>query len=156
MNINATLIGQSIAFILFVLFCMKYVWPALLSVMQAREKRIAEGLEMAERADKDLELAKQKVVQQLKEAKEQAAVIVDQANKRANQIIEDAKEQAVLEGNRIKSSAQAEIDREIAQAREHLRKQVAVLALAGAEKVLAKKIDLSAHNDMLDQLAAEL
>lgn len=156
MNINATLIGQSIAFILFVLFCMKYVWPALLSVMQAREKRIAEGLEMAERADKDLELAKQKVVQQLKEAKEQASVIVEQANKRANQIIDEAKEQAVQEGQRIKASAQAEVDREIARAREQLRTQVTALALTGAEKVLGRTIDASAHNEMLDKLAAEL
>lgn len=156
MNINATLIGQSIAFILFVLFCMKYVWPALLSVMQAREKRITEGLEMAERADKDLELAKQKVVQQLKEAKEQASVIVEQANKRANQIIEEAKEQAVQEGQRIKASAQAEVDREIARAREQLRTQVTVLALIGAEKVLGRTIDPSVHNEMLDKLAAEL
>ena len=75
MNITATLIGQSITFLVFVLFCMKYVWPALLSVMEAREKRIAEGLESAEKASKDLELAKQKAAQQLKEAKEQAAAI---------------------------------------------------------------------------------
>ncbi|MCE1704399.1 F0F1 ATP synthase subunit B, partial [Enterobacter hormaechei] len=26
MNINATILGQAIAFVLFVLFCMKYVW----------------------------------------------------------------------------------------------------------------------------------
>lgn len=156
MNITATLVGQSITFFIFVAFCCKYVWPALISVMEAREKRIAEGLESAERAGKDLELAKQKASQQLKEAKEQASVIVDQANKRANQLIEEAKEQALIEAERIKAGAQAELDREIARAREQLRKQVAVLAIAGAEKVLAQSIDLSAHNDMLDKLAAEL
>ncbi len=156
MNINATLIGQSIAFIVFVLFCMKFVWPPLLSVMQAREKRIAEGLDTADRADKDLELAKQKVALQLKEAKEQAAVIVDQANKRANKIIEEAKLQAQEESDRLKSAAQADLEREVARAREQLRAQVATLALVGAEKVLGASIDQSSHNAMLNQLAAEL
>lgn len=156
MNINATLIGQSIIFVLFVLFCMKYVWPALLSVMEAREKRIAEGLENAEKADKDLELAKQNAVAQIKEAKEQAATIVDQANKRAQQIVDDAAQKAEAEADRIKSSANAEIEREVAQAREQLRAQVSVLAIAGAEKVLGKSIDGAAHSEMLEKLAAEL
>lgn len=156
MNINATLIGQSIAFIVFVLFCMKYVWPPLLSVMQAREKRIAEGLDTADRADKDLELAKQKVAQQLKEAKEQAALIVEQANKRAGKIVEEAKLQAQEESDRLKSAAQADLEREVARAREQLRAQVATLALVGAEKILGTSIDPSSHNAMLNQLAAEL
>lgn len=156
MNITATLIGQSITFVFFVLFCMKYVWPALLSIMEAREKRIAEGLESAERADKDLELAKQRSAEQLKEAKQQAAAIVEIANKRANQVVEEAKEQAVSEAQRIKDLAQAEVDREIARAREQLRSQVSVLALAGAEKILGSSIDASAHNAMLNKLAAEL
>lgn len=156
MNINATLIGQSITFLIFVLFCMKFVWPALLSVMQAREQRIAEGLQAAERAHKDLDLAQQLVSKKLKEAKDQGAAIVEQANKRANQIIEQAKAQAELEASRIKVAASAETDREIARAREQLREKVSVLALVGAEKILASSIDLTAHNKMLDKLAAEL
>ncbi len=156
MNINATLIGQSITFIIFVLFCMKFIWPALLSVMQAREQRIAEGLQAAERADKDLELAKQRASKQLKEAKEQAAQIVEQANKRASQLVEQARTQAEVEALRIKTSASAEMEREIARAREQLRDKVSMLAVVGAEKILANTIDLSSHNQMLDQLAAEL
>ncbi len=156
MNINLTLIGQSITFLVFVAFCWKYVWPALLGVMQDREKRIADGLEAADRADKDLELAQKKATEQLREAKEQAAQIIDQANKRASQIVEEAKEQAKAEGDRIKAAAQAEVDREISQAREELRGQVATLALVGAEKVLGASVDAKAHAEMLDKLAAEL
>jgi F-type H+-transporting ATPase subunit b len=135
---------------------MKFVWPALLSVMEAREQRIADGLASADKADKDLQLAQQKASQQLKEAKEQAAAIVDSANKRASQVVEEAKLQAAVEAQRIKDLAQAEIDREIARARESLRGQVSALALAGAEKILGKTIDVTAHNAMLDKLAAEL
>lgn len=156
MNITATLIGQSITFMIFVLFCMKYVWPALLSVMVNRENRIANGLQAAEKADKDLELAKQRVSQQLKEAKLQAAAIIEQANKRAGQIVEDATGQAVIEGDRIKAAAQAELEREVSRAREQLRGQVASLVMVGAEKVLGTSIDASSHQTMLEKLAAEM
>lgn len=156
MNLTATLIGQSITFIFFVLFCMKLVWPALLSIMQRREQRIADGLQTAERADKDLELAKQKVSQQLKDVKQQSAAIIEQANRRANQIIEEATEQAAASSERIKLAAQADLEREVAQAREQLRSQVAALALVGAEKVLGNSINASDHKAILDQLATEL
>lgn len=156
MNINLTLIGQSITFFIFVIFCMKYVWPPILGAMQAREKRIEEGLEAADRADKDLELAQKKAMDQVREAKEQAAAIVDQANKRANQMVEEAKEQAKEEASRVKTAAQAEIDQEISQAKEALRAQVATLAIAGAEKVLGDSVDAAKHAAMLDKLAAEL
>ena len=156
MNINLTLIGQSLTFFVFVFFCMKFVWPALISVMEEREKKIADGLEAADRADKDLELAQKKATQQLREAKEEAAVIVDSANKRANQIVEEAKEQAREEGERLKAAAQAEIEQQVSRAKEELRGKVATLALAGAEKILAANIDEKANSELVSQLAADL
>lgn len=156
MNINLTLIGQSITFIAFILFCMKFVWPALISIMEEREKKIADGLEAADRADKDLELAQKKAAQQLREAKEQAAAIVDQANKRANQIVEEAKEQARAEGQRLLAKAQADIEQEANRAKEVLRGQVASLALAGAAKVLEAEINEQAHGELVEKLAAQL
>ena len=156
MNINLTLIGQSLTFIVFVLFCMKYVWPFLISVMEEREKRIADGLEAANRADKDLELAQKKAGEQLREAKDQAASIIEQANKRASQIVEEAKENAVAEADRIKTAAEAEIEREVSQAREELRAKVSELAVSGAEKILGSSIDAKAHEAILSKLAADL
>ncbi len=156
MNINLTLIGQMIAFVCFVVFCMKYVWPPLLAAMQEREKKIADGLAAADRANHDLELAQQKVVERLSEAKVEAAGIVDSANKRANQIVEEAKTAAQVEADRVKASAMAEIEQETNRAREQLRSQVAALSLAGAEKVLGKSIDREAHSELVEQLAAEL
>ena len=156
MNITATLIGQSLAFLAFVIFCMKYVWPALHGLMQAREQRIANGLQQAELASKDLELAKQGAAEQMQAAKEQAQQLVEQANRRASQIVEDAKAQADTEAERIRQAAQAEVEREVARAREQLRERVAGLAMIGAEKVLKTSIDMSAHSRMLDELAAEL
>lgn len=156
MNINLTLIGQSISFLFFVAFCMKFVWPFLANAMAERQKQIADGLEAADRAQRDLELAQEKAGNQMSEAKAEAAGIIDQANKRANQIVEEAKTQASEEAARIKQAAEADVEQEIQRAREQLRSQVATLAVAGAEKILESSVDVNAHQAMLDKLAAQL
>ena len=156
MNINLTLIGQMLAFVAFVVFCMKYVWPPILAAMHAREQKIAEGLAAADRASHDLELAKEKAVERLREAKEEASSIIDAANRRAAQIVEEAKGAATVEAQRVKTAAHAEIEQESNRAREQLRGQVASLALAGAEKVLGAAVDARAHAELVDKLAAEL
>ena len=156
MNINATILGQTIAFAVFVWFCMKYVWPPIMTTLEGRKKEIADGLAAAARGKQDLELAQHRAVEQLHEAREQAQEIIDLANKRSDQIIEEAKEQARIEGERIKLAAQAEIDQEMNRAREALRSQVAVLAVAGAERILGKNLDESANSRLVDDLVAEL
>ena len=156
MNINATMIGQMITFVIFVWFCMKFVWPPITSALAERKKKIADGLSAADRAEHDLELAQAKAVERLTEAKQQGAEIIDQANKRAAQLVDEAKEQARQESARIVTAAQAEIEQDTNRAREELRSQVAAVALAGAEKVLGASVDAAAHNAMLDKLAAEL
>ena len=156
MNINATLIGQGIAFFLFVVFCMKYVWPPLLDAIEARQKLIADGLTQAERAGKDLDLAQAKATEKLKEAKVQAADIIDQANKRRLQIVEEAKNEGETERNKIVAQGEAEVEAERNRAREELRQQVAALAIAGAEKIIKRSIDKEANSDIIDKLVAEL
>jgi len=155
-NINLTLIGQIIAFAVFVAFCMKFVWPPLINAMQERAKKIADGLDAANRAERDLKLAQEKATSQMREAKEQAAQVIEQANKRASQIIEEAKDTARQEGERLKVAAQAEIDQEVNRAKETLRNRVSELAVAGASKILETSIDVEKHNALLDKLAEEL
>lgn len=156
MNLNATLIGQMVAFVIFIYLTQRFVWPPIVAAMAERTKRIADGLQAADKAEKDLELAKHKVVEQLTSAKKEAATIIDQANKRAIEIVEEAKEKARLEGDRLKVSAQAEIDQATSRAREELRAKVVTLALAGAEKILESSIDQNAHTELVNKLAAEL
>ncbi len=156
MNINLTLIGQTIMFAMFVLFCMKFVWPVIIGAMEERQQKIADGLDAADRAMRDLEAAKSEATDQMKEAKQEAAGIVDQANKRANQIVDEAKVLAVAEGDRLKVAAEAEIEQEINRAKEELRSQVAGLAIAGAEKILEASIDDKANRALVDKLATQL
>jgi F-type H+-transporting ATPase subunit b len=156
MDINATLIGQLVAFVVFVIFCMKYVWPPIVGAIEERQKTIADGLAASDRAAKDLELAQEKATAQLKDAKAQAAEIIEAAKKRETQIVEEAAVKAQAEKDKILAAGHAEIETERNQAKEELRQQVAVLAVAGAEKILERSIDAAAHSDILDKLVAEL
>jgi|TARA_B110000027_G_scaffold26391_1_gene28966 F-type H+-transporting ATPase subunit b len=155
-NINLTLFGQMVTFAIFVWFCMKFVWPVIITAMEERQQKIADGLDAADRAMRDLEAAQDKATDQMKEAKQEAAGIVDQANKRASQIVDEAKQQAITEGDRLKVAAEAEIEQEINRAKEELRASVAGLALAGAEKVLEASIDDKANRALVDNLASQL
>ncbi|ANJ59178.1 MULTISPECIES: F0F1 ATP synthase subunit B [Pseudomonas] len=156
MNINATLIGQSVAFFIFVLFCMKFVWPPVIAALHERQKKIADGLDAASRAARDLELAQEKAGHQLREAKAQAAEIIEQAKKRGNQIVEEAVEKARIDAERVKVQAQAEIEQELNSVKDALRAQLGALAVGGAEKILGATIDQNAHAELVNKLAAEI
>jgi F-type H+-transporting ATPase subunit b len=156
MNINLTLIGQTIGFALFVAFCMKYVWPPLRDALHERQKKIADGLAAAERGEHEEELARQRATETLRAAKDQASEIVDQAQRRGNEIVEEAKEQARVEADRIKQQAHSEVEQEVTRAREHLRGQVVSIALSGAERVLQSEVDRDRHARVLDDLVESL
>jgi len=156
MNINATLIGQSIAFAFFVLFCMKFVWPPLLAAIEERQKKIADGLAASDEAEVALDEAKKQASENLNEAKAQAAEIIEQAKKRATQIVDEGSQLGHDEREKIIGQGKAEIEAERNRAKEELRKQVAHLALVGAERILAREIDSSAHSDIVEKLVTEL
>jgi len=156
LNINATLFGELLAFIFFVWFCMKFVWPPIMGAIEERQKKIADGLAASERGEKDLELAQAKATDQLKEAKTQAAGIIEQAKKRGSQIVDEETQRAHQERENIIAQGHAEIEAERNRAKEDLRKQVAALAVAGAEKILERQIDAAAQSDIVAKLVAEL
>ena len=156
MNINLTLFAQLIAFVVFVIFCMKIVWPPIIAALDERKKKIADGLAEAERGMKQQELAEKHAEKRLAEAKQQASEILGQAQKRSNEIVDEAKSVAVEEGNRIKEAAHAEVEKEVNRAKEQLRTQVSAIAVAGAERILKKEINASSHQDILDDLAAQI
>lgn len=156
MNITVTLIGQMIAFILLIWFVNKVLWGPLSKIMNDRQTRISDGLAAADKGKHELELAEKRAKDVLKDAKDKAAEVIAQADKRAGEIVEQAQSNAKAEGARIVQAAQADIDRQLNQAREQLRVQVSAIALAGAEKILKREIDAKTHNDLLKDLAAQI
>jgi len=153
---NLTLVIQGIAFFAVAWLVMKFGWPHILGAIEERQQKIAEGLAAADRSQKDLAQAQDKANEALREARAKANEVIEQAHQRANQIVEAAKNDAVAEAGRQKALAEAEIAAAANRAREDLRKQVSVLAVSGAEKLLRREIDASAHKALLDELAAQL
>ena len=156
MSFNLTLSGQTIAMIVFVWFCMKFIWPVIMTAIEARQIEIADGLAAAEKGKASLAEAESSVGKLVDEARQQAKTILDQANTRANEIVEAAKGEGEAEKQRQLEGARAEIDVEINRARDELRGQVASIAMAGAEQILAREISPDAHRDLLDGLAEKL
>ena len=153
---NLTLVIQGLAFFAVAWLVMKFGWPHIIGAIEERQQKIAEGLAAADRSQKDLAQAQDKANEALKEARAKANEIIEQAHQRANQIVDAAKGDAIAEAGRQKSAADAEIAAAANRAREELRKQVSVLAVTGAEKLLRREIDASAHKALLDELAAEI
>ena len=156
MDINMTLIGQTIAMIVFVWFCMKFIWPPLLEAIEARQQEIADGLAAADKGQESLERATADAGGIIAEARKQATGILDQAHARANEIVADGKADGTKERERQLTAAKADIEQEANRAREELRGQVSAVALSGAEKILKREIDAAEHDDILGKLAQEL
>ncbi len=156
MNLNATLIIQGIVFLILAGVTMKFIWPPLIAAIDERRRKIAEGLASAEKGEQNLAEAKSSAMDIVKEARAQASKIVDQANRRSNELIDEARGAAVAEGQRLVAEARQNVALESSRAREQLRKEVAVIAVAGAGKLLGREIDAQAHADLLEKLALEI
>jgi F-type H+-transporting ATPase subunit b len=156
MSINLTLFAQAIVFALFIWFTIRFVWPPLVRMMEERQRTIADGLAAAEKGARSLHDAQAQTARMVEEARAQARQILDQAQVRANGLLEEARQSADQERARIIAAGKAEVDQQLNKVREELRAQVATIAVAGAERILAREIDPRAHQDLLDQLAAQI
>lgn len=151
-----TMIGISIAFAVFVVICRAYIWPPLINAMRARQERIAQGLENAEKAEEALAKSNADAEVLLRDARAEGQRIIEQARAQATMVVEESKDQAREEGERILTAARAEITQEINRAREDLRQEVAYLAVVGASRILSSEIDRRKHSAMLENLVREL
>ena len=156
MNINLTLIVQMLVFIVLIWFTMKFVWPMILGPMEERSRKIAAGLEAAEKGKQELAQANERAEAIMREARERAGHIIDQAQHRANDMVEEAKGAATAEGARLLASAKEQISLEAAHARDSLRRDVAQIAVSAASKILQREIDPRTHSDLIDQLATQI
>ena len=156
MNINATLLGQTVAFVIFIAICWKYVWPPIIAIMEEREKRISDGLEAAKKADDSLEEAQLAFDQEMNKAKAEAAEILEKANARASQIVNDATSKAETEAEKILSSASKTIENDVNKAKEELRHKMSELIIETSEKILGEEITPDKHQELLAKAASEL
>lgn len=156
MNVTLTLFAQMVTFGILVWFVMRFLWQPVLNMLEDRRKRIADGLAAAERGQQERELGEKHAREALNEARQQVNEVLAQARKRADEMVEQAKDDARTEGQRLLEVARAEIAQEMNQARDALRADVVRLAIDGAEQVLMREVDATAHNETLEKLAARL
>jgi F-type H+-transporting ATPase subunit b len=156
MNLNATLFVQMLVFFVLAGVTMKFIWPPLITAIDDRRRKIAEGLASAEKGEKSLAEAKSNATVIIRDAHAQATKIIEQANRRSNELVEEARGTAIAEGQRLIGDARAEVALESSRAREQLRQEVAAIAVAGAGRLLGREIDAKAHADLLEKLALEI
>lgn len=156
MNLNATLFAQLAVFFILAWFTMKFVWPPIMKALDERAGKIADGLAAAEKAKADLAHAEKKAAEELRHARELAAEFRSGAEKQAAQLLEDARTEAARVISAAREAAENEANAAAQRAKESLREQVALLAVAGAEKILRKEINPQAHAELLSQLKSEL
>jgi F-type H+-transporting ATPase subunit b len=155
-NLNATLFAQMVVFLILAWFTMKFVWPPLINALDERSKKIADGLAAAEKGKQELEAAHKRVGEELASARNEGQSRIADAEKRALAVAEEIKAQAQAEAARIIATAKADAEQQVVKAREALRAEVAALAVQGAEQILKREVDQSAHAELLNQLKAEL
>jgi F-type H+-transporting ATPase subunit b len=156
MNINLTLLGQTIGMIVFVWLTMRYIWPPVMSAIEKRRQEIADGIAAGEKGQRELADARHGSEAIMQEARQKATQVADMAHKRSSEMVAEAKVHAATEGERIVAAARTELTTSQAKARDALRREVAALAVAGATRVLGREVDAKAHAALLDELAAEL
>jgi len=155
-SITGTLIVQMIVFLILVGFTMKFVWPPLAKALDERAQKIADGLAAADKAKSELTSANRRVEEELARSRNETATRLAEAERRGQAIVEEAKAKATDEANKIIAAAKAEADQQVIKAREALREQVAVLAVKGAEQILRKEVNATAHAELLNRLKTEL
>jgi len=145
-----------VVFLVLAWFTMKFVWPPLINALDERSKKIADGLAAAEKGKAELDAAHKRVDQELAQARNDGQQRIADAEKRAQAVAEEIKSNAQAEAARIIAQAKAEAEQQIVKAREALRGEVATLAVKGAEQILKREVDQTAHAQLLNQLKAEL
>ena len=156
MNLNSTLWAQFVVFFILAIFTMKFVWPPLMKALDERAKKIADGLSAADKGKQAMADAEKRVAVELASARDEGQKRIGEAEKRAMNIIEEAKKIASDEAARIVAAAKDDAEQQVNKARETLRGEVATLAVKGAEQILKREVNASAHADLLKQLATEL
>ena len=154
-DINATLVAQIINFLILMAILARFAYRPILTALTARRTHIEKSLDEAER---ELVTAKQmraESEQQIIEARVQARAIIDEAINLGEQSREAIVQKAIEENTRLLKEAQEEIERNYQQAIVRLRAEVAVMAVAAAEKIIEKNLDVDTNTRLVKKFIKE-
>lgn len=155
LTLNATLVVQLVTFLLTLLVLYRVAWGPVLKALEARQKRIQEGLEAAQKAQQDREAAERAYAERLAEARQEAQRMLDQATRMGETLRQELEQKARQQANQIIEQARAEIDRERLKALQDLRRQVADLAVLAAGRVIGESLDGQKHRELIERTISE-
>ena len=138
---TAEIIVGFIAFSLLYIVLRRAVVPMFEKAFTARTEAIQGGMERAEKAQREAQIALEKYTAQLADARGEAQVICEEARVQGAAIIEEMRSKAQEEASRITASAQAAIEAERQQAITSLRNEVGALATELASKIVGEALD---------------
>jgi F-type H+-transporting ATPase subunit b len=147
---------QVINFLLLLFLLNRFLFKPVLARLDERSAKIAKGLEDAEVAARDRELARAEREAAVAEARKEAADMLARANKIAedtrNQILREARE----ESERLTAKARDEIAAERDRAMADIRGQVADLALEAAGKLVRREMDGTTQRRLVEEFLTEV
>lgn len=156
MNLNATILGQTISFVLFVWLCMKYVWTPLISIIEKRQKQISDNLESIKISTMQSKQAHNEALTRLKQARITAQEILQHAHECKIKILHEAQYEAHQERNKIISQAQEHINREKKRVANELRKKIGQLIIESTEKIINRSINEVIDHDFINTVIKTL
>jgi F-type H+-transporting ATPase subunit b len=155
LTLNATLVVQLVTFLLTVLVLYRVAWGPVLKALEARQKRIQEGLEAAQKAQQDREAAERAYAERLAEARQEAQRMLDQATRMGETLRQELEQKARQQADQIIEQARGEIDRERLKALQDLRRQVADLTVLAAGRVIGESLDSQRHRALIERTISE-
>ncbi len=135
----------------------KYGFPVIIGMVEERKAYIDDSLKAAREANEQLANVKAEGEKVLAQAREEQARILNEASATRDRIIKDAQERAMLEGQRLMDEMKKQIETEKESAIRDIRRQVAVLSVDIAEKIMRSKLaDEKEQMELIDRMLDEM
>ncbi len=147
----------TVFFLILLIILGKFAWPAILSAVHARNESIRKALESAEKAREEMEQLQADNEKILAEAKLERDALIKEARDVKDKIISEAKEKAGQEAAKMLQNAKQAIQNEKMAAISDMKKQISLLSLNIAEKVLKSKLSNDKEqNRLLEKLVDDI
>lgn len=156
LEINVTFVVELIAFVALLLVLRRWAYPRIMAAAEARQNRIVQALEEAERSRQEAVAAREDIAGQLEEARLRAREIIAQAHKAAVAETEELVRKGRREAEALIQRARSEIAAERDKAIQDIRAEVGTLVVLAASKVLGQAIDRKTHARLIDDSLAEV
>ena len=146
---------QIVGFLIFLFLIRKFAWGPVLQTLEARRAKIVGDLADAEQKKQEAQALRGQLEQELRTIDQQARQKIQEAVGEGQRLAADIKSDAQAQARARLDRAEAEILAERAKAQKSLHEDMARLAVAGAERILRKKLDETEQRRLIGEFIAE-